>query len=92
MLVLCSDLARNLLELQEGRVSSFERAAMRLHLSICARCRRYVAQLDEMRQALARMGEAEPAVSGESLTNALASFRAAGSGADLESPDDEDLP
>jgi anti-sigma factor RsiW len=94
MLFMCADLAKNLLELQEGRASSFERAAMRLHLSICERCRRYVAQLDEMRQALARLAPDSPAAAGASLTNALASFRAAAApGSAPQGPsDDEDLP
>ena len=86
MMFTCADLAKNLLELEEGNASSFERAAMRLHLSICERCRRYVDQLDQVRRAHASLraplGPAE--TSETSLATALASFRTA--------RDDEDVP
>lgn len=100
MLLTCADLAKNLVELEEGNVSSFERAAMRLHLSICERCRRYVDQIDHVRRALATLRE--PRVEGvgsvakartpaSSLETALAAFRAArDDGSD--DTDDEDLP
>lgn len=88
MLFTCADLAKNLIELEEGNASSFDRAAMRLHLSLCERCRRYVDQLDQVRRALVSLrvpvATMEKETSGASLATALASFRAA--------RDDEDLP
>lgn len=100
MLLTCADLAKNLVELEEGNVSSFERAAMRLHLSICERCRRYVEQIDQVRRALAGLREprvegdvgsvAQPRTPASSLETALAAFHEARD--HTSDADDEDLP
>lgn len=92
MLLTCADLAKNLVELEEGNVRSFERAAMRLHLSICERCRRYVDQMDQVRRALAGLREPRAeAPLGASLERALAAFRAPRDEGAADT-DDEDLP
>lgn len=87
MIVTCRDLAARLTELEETGGSAVERASLRFHLSICARCRRYVAELTQLGSLLAELG-AEPVVSpgearatGPSVDSALASFRAWKAGA-----------
>jgi len=85
----CRDLAQRLTEVEEGPAHSVERASLRFHLSICARCRRYVAELGRLKELLTGLGqEPETAVpTGASVTHALASFRAWRAGE--PSPDDD---
>ncbi|HVH41743.1 MAG TPA: hypothetical protein VM925_05350 [Labilithrix sp.] len=80
MVVTCAELAASLVELEEGGASCLRRASVRFHLSICERCRRYVAQLEELRRDLSRLREGPPLAT-SSLERALVSFRA-GSGPD----------
>lgn len=95
MIVTCRDLAARLTELEEGVGSAVERASLRFHLSICARCRRYVAELDRLKDLLADLGrEEEPVVPmsadaapDPAVARALSTFRAWKTGE--SSPDDD---
>lgn len=81
MIVTCEDLAKKLTDLEEGPASSVMRASMKFHLSICARCRRYVAELRAIRQSLAEVRTSSPLAEDAGrpdtgLGGALSTFRA----------------
>ncbi|MFO1376832.1 MAG: zf-HC2 domain-containing protein [Steroidobacteraceae bacterium] len=48
----CHDATRMLSEAQERRLGVLERVSLRLHLAICAACRRFDRQLPLLRHAM----------------------------------------
>lgn len=50
----CREVHRLVIEAQDRQLGLAERFSMRVHLMICAACRRFDAQIDLLRQALRR--------------------------------------
>jgi hypothetical protein len=48
----CHDATRMISESQERRLGHMERVSLRLHLALCAACRRFERQLPLLRQAM----------------------------------------
>lgn len=63
MILTCKQLVRAVTDAREGRLSAIDRAGYKLHLLRCRNCRRYVAQMDAVVEALggARPAEMAPA-------------------------------
>ncbi len=76
MVFTCSQLARSWGDVQDGQASAYTRRAASLHLAICARCRRYVAQLERLQGTLKGLKAEAEAPSEESLDRALAALDA----------------
>jgi len=51
-IISCKDASRFLSQAQDRRLSSFARWKLRMHLKVCAKCRRFEAQLLFLRNAL----------------------------------------
>ncbi|MGE0321722.1 MAG: anti-sigma factor [Polyangiaceae bacterium] len=71
MVFTCSQLARSWGDIQDGQASAYTRRAADFHLAICARCRRYVAQLERLQGTLKSLKPEVDAPSEESLEHAL---------------------
>jgi hypothetical protein len=56
----CRDLTINLTELEEGKVSSFNRFIARIHLTCCTRCREYARQLRLTRYPFSQSASQSP--------------------------------
>jgi hypothetical protein len=52
----CQDATRYVSRAQDARLSPWEQWKLRMHLKVCAKCSRFVAQLAFMREALRRWG------------------------------------
>ena len=52
MILTCKQLVRRVTDAREGRLSPLDRAGYALHLLRCRHCRRYVAQMDAVVEAL----------------------------------------
>lgn len=76
MVFTCSQLARSWGDIQDGRASAYTRRAADFHLALCARCRRYVAQLERLQGTLKSLRDDADAPSEQSLEQALAAFEA----------------
>ena len=50
----CRQATRLMLEEQDRELSASERAALQVHLGICAACRKFRSQAELMRQAMSR--------------------------------------
>ncbi|MBL0168973.1 MAG: zf-HC2 domain-containing protein [Propionivibrio sp.] len=50
----CREVHRLVIEAQDRKLGFAERLSMRVHLILCATCRRFDAQMDLLRQALRR--------------------------------------
>lgn len=50
----CREVHRLVIEAQDRKLGFTERLAVRVHLMLCITCRRFVAQMDLLRQALRR--------------------------------------
>ncbi len=50
----CRDASRLISQMQEGRLSFYQRLRVRLHLLGCDACRKFVRQLDVLREAMRR--------------------------------------
>ena len=50
----CRDVHRLVIEGQDRKLGFAERFSLRMHLMLCAACRRFDAQMDLLRQALRR--------------------------------------
>ena len=48
----CHDATRMISEAQERRLGQMERVSLRLHLALCAACRRFERQLPLLRRAM----------------------------------------
>ena len=52
----CRDVVTHATDYAEGRLPWTSRMQMRLHLALCALCRRYIHQMDVTRSLLGRVG------------------------------------
>jgi anti-sigma factor ChrR (cupin superfamily) len=52
----CRDVVTLATDYAEGRLSWQSRIQMRLHLAMCALCRRYIRQMELTRELMARLG------------------------------------
>jgi anti-sigma factor RsiW len=52
MILTCKQLVRRVTDAREGQLSPLDRAGYALHLLRCRHCRRYVAQMDAVVEAL----------------------------------------
>jgi hypothetical protein len=84
MFATCRTVVARLPDHQEGRGSQLARAGVRLHLSFCADCCRYLGQLEAVRGALGALPAA--GVSDETRARLLARFRAWRAGAARPQP------
>ena len=50
----CREVHRLVIEAQDRKLGFSERLSMRVHLILCAACRRFDAQMDLLRQAIRR--------------------------------------
>ncbi|MBL8415849.1 MAG: zf-HC2 domain-containing protein [Propionivibrio sp.] len=50
----CREVHRLVIEAQDRKLGFAERLSMRVHLILCAACRRFDAQMDLLRQAIRR--------------------------------------
>ena len=53
-IISCKDASRYVSQAQDGQLSAFSRWALRMHLKVCAKCRRFEQQLRFMRKAIKR--------------------------------------
>ncbi len=60
MIVTCVELTEAATNHKEGALQRLDRAALRVHIAWCSRCRRYLQQMDLTVEALGAM-RAEPA-------------------------------
>ncbi|MEZ4234047.1 MAG: hypothetical protein R3B89_33040 [Polyangiaceae bacterium] len=71
MVFTCSQLARSWGDIRDGHASPYARRAADFHLAICARCRRYVAQLERLQGTLKGLKPDADLPTDESLERAL---------------------
>jgi anti-sigma factor RsiW len=74
MIPSCEELAKNLASYEEGTASPVRRWLMRLHLTTCHSCQRYVAQMKRLRDLMSTM-KSEDASDERSLQSILRAFR-----------------
>ena len=71
----CKDVADNASDLMEGKISFWQRMSMRLHLSICTHCRRYVSQLKLTIGLAGLSAEMPPEPADEQIDQLIAKLR-----------------
>jgi len=71
MLLSCRNLTEMLTNEREGKLSSWQRFKVRLHLKICGPCKRYTAQMDATVAALKTLREEPPDDVHESLVESF---------------------
>jgi hypothetical protein len=66
----CKDAACLISQQDERKLSRAERVGLRLHLILCRACRRYLASVKFIKQAMRRCGESETLSTPEALPSA----------------------